>query len=113
MDNHEHGANLEKMRPLFVEMDTDKDDCLNEVELKALFEKYGCNVTRATMHNLVRLVDDTNSGVVHWDQFSKVFDIIEEVRENSHFGKDKPPSKSYQQEDEEQERKASKGFAEA
>merc|ERR1719183_148349 len=90
------------MKPLFDEIDTDKDGCLSESELKTLFEKYGCSVSRATMHNMVRLVDDKNTGAVHWDEFTKIFDIIEEVRSNSHFGKEKPkapetPSKQGEQ----------------
>jgi len=92
MDNHEHGADLEKLKVFFNDADSDGNGILDEVELMDVFKKYGCDVSRATVHNLVRLVDDTNSGGVHWEEFTKVFDIIDQVRSNSHFGKDKPPS---------------------
>jgi len=89
MDNHEHGSDLEKMKAVFQEIDTDNDQCLNESELVIMFNKYGVQLSRATVHNLVRLLDTSETNSVHWDQFAKLFDILEEVRSNSHFSKDK------------------------
>merc|ERR1711924_291495 len=88
MDNHEHGVDLEKMSKIFKEADTKGDGRLDETELMVVFKNYGCDVSRATVHNLVRLVDTTGDGTVHWEQFQKVFDILDQVRSNSHFSKE-------------------------
>jgi len=89
MDNHEHGVDLVKLNKIFKDADANGDGCLDEIELMSVFKNYGCFVSRATVHNLVRLVDTTGSGTVHWEQFQKVFDILDEVRSNSHFAKEK------------------------
>jgi NAD(P) transhydrogenase len=88
MDNHEHGVDLEKMNKIFKEADTKGDGRLDETELMVVFKNYGCDVSRATVHNLVRLVDTTGDGTVHWEQFQKVFDVLDQVRSNSHFSKE-------------------------
>merc|ERR1719482_227727 len=80
---------MEKMNKVFKEMDVDGDGRVNETDLMQVFKNYGCDVSRATVHNLVRLVDTTGDGTVHWEQFQKVFDILDEVRSNSHFSKEK------------------------
>merc|ERR1719407_255656 len=77
------------MNKVFKEMDKDGDGRVNETDLMQVFKNYGCDVSRATVHNLVRLVDTTGDGTVHWEQFQKVFDILEDVRSNSHFSKEK------------------------
>merc|ERR1719506_3056612 len=89
MDSHEHGVDLEKLNKIFKHADANGDGCLDEIEMMSVFKSYGCFVSRATVHNLVRLVDTTGSGTVHWEQFQKVFDILDEVRSNSHFAKEK------------------------
>jgi len=86
MDNHEHGVDLPKIKVFFDNADADGNGVVDESELMDMFKQYGCEVSRATVHNLVRLVDETNCGGVHWDEFSKVFDILDKVRSNSHFG---------------------------
>merc|ERR1719506_2997745 len=88
MDNHEHGVDMEKMNKIFKEADTKGDGRVNETDLMQVFKNYGCDVSRATVHNLVRLVDTTGDGTVHWEQFQKVFDILDQVRSNSHFSKE-------------------------
>jgi Ca2+-binding EF-hand superfamily protein len=97
IDNHPHGADLEKMRKVFDEMDIDGDGHLSENELLTMFQKYGCDVKRATVHNIVRLVDESNTSTVHWDSFAKIFDIMEDIRSNSHFSKDSEPTSQTRQ----------------
>merc|ERR1719421_943383 len=77
------------MKEIFQEMDKDGDGHLSESELMTMFQRYGCSdVKRATIHNMVRLVDESNTNTVHWDSFTKIFDIMEDIRTNSHFGKE-------------------------
>merc|ERR1719506_3357565 len=89
MDSHEHGVDLEKLNKIFKDADANGDGCLDEIELMVVFKNYGCDISRPTVHNLVRLVDTTGDGTVHWEQFQKVFGILDEVRSNSHFAKEK------------------------
>jgi NAD(P) transhydrogenase len=86
LDNHEHGFDAEKMRVLFDEADTDDSGCLDWKELMAVFHKYGCEISRSTASNLVRLAGKQGETVIYWEEFEKVFDILEEIRSNSHFG---------------------------
>jgi NAD(P) transhydrogenase len=86
MDEHEHNVNVDKLRQLFEETDEDGNGELDKDELMHVFQRYGCDVSRATAQNLIRLVDTRGSGTIHVDEFFKVFDILEEVRSASHFG---------------------------
>jgi Ca2+-binding EF-hand superfamily protein len=90
MDGHEHNVNVDKLRQLFEETDEDGNGELDRDELMHVFQKYGCDVSRATAQNLIRLVDTKGSGTIHADEFFKVFEILEEVRSASHFGASKP-----------------------
>mmetsp|Transcript_84944 Transcript_84944/g.162551 ORF Transcript_84944/g.162551 Transcript_84944/m.162551 type:complete len:870 (-) Transcript_84944:276-2885(-) len=90
IDNLADGFNVDRVYELFHEADTNKDGLLNGKELLAVFHKYGCMVSRSTANNLVRLSAGEDECEIAWEQFSKIFDILDEVRENSHFGaKDK------------------------
>jgi NAD(P) transhydrogenase len=94
IDNHEHGMDIEKMQALFQEADLDGDGCLDWKELMAAFHKYGCEISRATASNLVRLsVKEEGETAVHWDEFAKIFDVLEDVRGNSHFAAESSPMK--------------------
>jgi NAD(P) transhydrogenase len=90
IDNHEHGMDVEKMKELFNQADTKGNGTLDWKEVMAVFHKYGCEISRATASNLVRLsVKEEGETEVHWDEFAKIFDILEDVRNNSHFSADK------------------------
>jgi NAD(P) transhydrogenase len=86
IDNHEHGFNVEKMKALFDEADDDGNGSLDWKELMSVFHKYGCEIDRSTAANLVRLSAKQGESVIHWDEFTKVFDILDDIRSNSHFG---------------------------
>jgi len=93
LDNHEHELDVDKMKVLFHEADEDGDGCLDWKDLMAVFHKYGCEIDRATASNLVRLsVKEEGETAVHWDEFVRIFDILEDVRGNSHFGKEESPT---------------------
>jgi NAD(P) transhydrogenase len=85
IDNHEHGFNLEKMRALFDEADEDGNGSLDWKELMHVFHKYGCEIDRSTAANLVRLSAKQGESVIHWDEFTRIFDILDDIRSNSHF----------------------------
>lgn len=90
IDNHEHPLDLDKMKTLFEQADEDGNGSLDEVELMHVFQRYGVDLSRATVHNLVRLADSSKTGKIHLNDFFRVFDILEEVRSASHFGSSKP-----------------------
>jgi NAD(P) transhydrogenase len=94
IDNHEHGFNLERMKELFHEADEDDDGCLDWKDLMRVFHTYGCEIDRATASNLVRLSAKQGETLIHWDEFEKIFDILEDIRSNSHFGKKEESGKA-------------------
>jgi NAD(P) transhydrogenase len=86
IDNHEHGFDLGRMKELFHEADEDDDGCLDWKDLMRVFHSHGCDIDRATASNLVRLSAKAGETVIHWDEFQRIFDILEDLRANSHFG---------------------------
>jgi NAD(P) transhydrogenase len=86
IDNHEHGFDVERMKVIFHEADENGTGCLDWHNLMHVFHKYGCEIDRSTAANLVRMSAKQGETVLHWDEFVKIFDILEDIRSNSHFG---------------------------
>jgi len=95
IDNHEHGLDMDRMQKLFNEADEYGTGQLDYKEIMHIFEKYGINMDRATASNLVRLCSTKSeaANTVGWEDFVRIFDILEDIRGSSHFsdkGKEQP-----------------------
>jgi len=87
IDNHEHGLNIEKMKEIWEAADTNRNGSLDEKEILNVFHNYGCEIDRTTAANLVRLSGKPGQQAIEWDDFYRIFVILEDVRANSHLSR--------------------------
>jgi len=65
-----------ELRHEFDAMDTSGEGSLDADELHAVFTSLGKDVKRGTIANLVRLADEDGSGTIEWDEFWKIFKVV-------------------------------------
>jgi len=75
------------LREEFRAMDTSGDGSLDADELTEVFTRLGKTPKKSTINNLVRLADTDGNGTIEWEEFEKVLEIMDHIRDVGHYGK--------------------------
>lgn len=94
MENDGEGKEFceENLRREFDAMDTSGDGSLDADELFAVFKKLGKDVKKGTIANLVRLADEDGNGTIEWEEFSKIFEVVADMRKHQKANLDRRAS---------------------
>merc|ERR1719171_2030559 len=75
--------NEDVLRHEFDAIDTSGDGSLDADELLAVFQKLGKDVKKGTITNLVRLADEDGNGTIEWEEFAKIFEVVQRCKLSS------------------------------